>query len=134
MKRRPPRATRTDTLFPYTTLFRSRAVQVDRQDDPLGQRFRRREVVDPPPYGGADGQQGDEGQGSEGGEQADQEAAHAESVLVANRARILPAAGELVEPGRSIGRTAAGGSAAGPGRPALRPGARSAEGGVGEEC
>src|SRR3546814_11416557 len=26
MKRRPPRSTRTDTLFPYTTLFRSRAV------------------------------------------------------------------------------------------------------------
>src|SRR3546814_6210631 len=25
--RRPPRSTRTDTLFPYTTLFRSRAVQ-----------------------------------------------------------------------------------------------------------
>src|SRR3546814_1554484 len=25
MKRRPPRSTRTDTLFPYTTLFRSRA-------------------------------------------------------------------------------------------------------------
>src|SRR3546814_3125220 len=25
MTRRPPRATRTDTLFPYTTLFRSRA-------------------------------------------------------------------------------------------------------------
>src|SRR3546814_2585804 len=24
MRRRPPRATRTDTLFPYTTLFRSR--------------------------------------------------------------------------------------------------------------
>src|SRR3546814_3216910 len=24
MQRRPPRATRTDTLFPYTTLFRSR--------------------------------------------------------------------------------------------------------------
>src|SRR3546814_4637402 len=31
MIRRPPRSTRTDTLFPYTTLFRSReqAVQVD---------------------------------------------------------------------------------------------------------
>src|SRR3546814_1106347 len=27
MIRRPPRATRTDTLFPYTTLFRSRAQQ-----------------------------------------------------------------------------------------------------------
>src|SRR3546814_7513379 len=25
MRRRPPRATRTDTLFPYTTLFRSTA-------------------------------------------------------------------------------------------------------------
>src|SRR3546814_20031087 len=28
MKRRPPRSTRTDTLFPYTTLFRS-LVQVE---------------------------------------------------------------------------------------------------------
>src|SRR3546814_6087962 len=27
MRRRPPRATRTDTLFPYTTLFRSLAFQ-----------------------------------------------------------------------------------------------------------
>src|SRR3546814_9947308 len=26
MRRRPPRSTRTDTLFPYTTLFRSHAV------------------------------------------------------------------------------------------------------------
>src|SRR3546814_11310064 len=29
MIRRPPRSTRTDTLFPYTTLFRSQAGQVD---------------------------------------------------------------------------------------------------------
>src|SRR3546814_14880960 len=28
MIRRPPRSTRTDTLFPYTTLFRSAVVQV----------------------------------------------------------------------------------------------------------
>src|SRR3546814_16545642 len=27
MIRRPPRSTRTDTLFPYTTLFRSRDIQ-----------------------------------------------------------------------------------------------------------
>src|SRR3546814_6070538 len=27
MKRRPPRSTRTDTLFPYTTLFRSNAME-----------------------------------------------------------------------------------------------------------
>src|SRR3546814_8304803 len=29
MIRRPPRSTRTDTLFPYTTLFRSRPVGID---------------------------------------------------------------------------------------------------------
>src|SRR3546814_12414820 len=28
MRRRPPRSTRTDTLFPYTTLFRSTVVEV----------------------------------------------------------------------------------------------------------
>src|SRR3546814_12843640 len=28
MTRRPPRSTRTDTLFPYTTLFRSRCTAV----------------------------------------------------------------------------------------------------------
>src|SRR3546814_20214151 len=32
MIRRPPRSTRTDTLFPYTTLFRSYV----RQQEPLG--------------------------------------------------------------------------------------------------
>src|SRR3546814_12364071 len=31
MIRRPPRSTRTDTLFPYTTLFRSHALQSLRQ-------------------------------------------------------------------------------------------------------
>src|SRR3546814_13561676 len=31
MIRRPPRSTRTDTLFPYTTLFRSRPVPRIRQ-------------------------------------------------------------------------------------------------------
>src|SRR3546814_15737861 len=29
MRRRPPRSTRTDTLFPYTTLFRSRGYVVE---------------------------------------------------------------------------------------------------------
>src|SRR3546814_3681030 len=41
MIRRPPRSTRTDTLFPYTTLFRS--TDLDRLDfgvlDPLRRRF-----------------------------------------------------------------------------------------------
>src|SRR3546814_16078392 len=41
MLRRPPRSTRTDTLFPYTTLFRSRRVVVGfqpvlPQDDRIG--------------------------------------------------------------------------------------------------
>src|SRR3546814_3450929 len=36
MIRRPPRSTRTDTLFPYTTLFRSRKLHHLRfQRDPL---------------------------------------------------------------------------------------------------
>src|SRR3546814_7644768 len=34
MIRRPPRSTRTDTLFPYTTLFRSRALCRDRHGGP----------------------------------------------------------------------------------------------------
>src|SRR3546814_20361002 len=35
MIRRPPRATRTDTLFPYTTLFRSGRVRVGDQKEIL---------------------------------------------------------------------------------------------------
>src|SRR3546814_9991778 len=31
MIRRPPRSTRTDTLFPYTTLFRSQAIESGRR-------------------------------------------------------------------------------------------------------
>src|SRR3546814_15691290 len=47
MRRRPPRSTRTDTLFPYTTLFRSRP-------DPAARRRRGRLLdgggpVPPPP-------------------------------------------------------------------------------------
>src|SRR3546814_1415479 len=34
MIRRPPRSTRTDTLFPYTTLFRSAALPVSTAADP----------------------------------------------------------------------------------------------------
>src|SRR3546814_4522529 len=33
MKRRPPRSTRTDTLFPYTTLFRSGPRFADESDE-----------------------------------------------------------------------------------------------------
>src|SRR3546814_15174588 len=33
MIRRPPRSTRTDTLFPYTTLFRSPFVEKKRHDE-----------------------------------------------------------------------------------------------------
>src|SRR3546814_9258523 len=39
MIRRPPRSTRTDTLFPYTTLFRSQSFDVPAIDDyvlPIG--------------------------------------------------------------------------------------------------
>src|SRR3546814_15800424 len=33
MIRRPPRSTRTDTLFPYTTLFRSPLGDIDGEDE-----------------------------------------------------------------------------------------------------
>src|SRR3546814_1763428 len=46
MIRRPPRATRTDTLFPYTTLFRSSAVRRRRRVQPLARRLLR---LYPPP-------------------------------------------------------------------------------------
>src|SRR3546814_20033674 len=36
MIRRPPRSTRTDTLFPYTTLFRSAQYQMLRPQQPFG--------------------------------------------------------------------------------------------------
>src|SRR3546814_2303392 len=35
MIRRPPRSTRTDTLFPYTTLFRSHDAALVRGDQPV---------------------------------------------------------------------------------------------------
>src|SRR3546814_3631102 len=38
MIRRPPRSTRTDTLFPYATLFRSQVSVAERPDLPHAQR------------------------------------------------------------------------------------------------
>src|SRR3546814_4750003 len=55
MIRRPPRSTRTDTLFPYTTLFRSQ-YPVPRDlpgaDHPGGERARRRPARHPRPAHG----------------------------------------------------------------------------------
>src|SRR3546814_1794268 len=42
MIRRPPRSTRTDTLFPYTTLFRSSTKPTDPFDPPRAIGFSRR--------------------------------------------------------------------------------------------
>src|SRR3546814_2699333 len=44
MIRRPPRSTRTDTLFPYTTLFRSRGDPHDRHR--VGERGERKSGAD----------------------------------------------------------------------------------------
>src|SRR3546814_3484287 len=52
MIRRPPRSTRTDTLFPYTTLFRSRAGR----DGPAGRASGNGRAWQPPaPIGQAGG-------------------------------------------------------------------------------
>src|SRR3546814_2276378 len=55
MIRRPPRSTRTDTLFPYTTLFRSLHADLRAEIDPqlegrpprLGKRLRVHDGADP---------------------------------------------------------------------------------------
>src|SRR3546814_12411824 len=39
MIRRPPRTTRTDTLFPYTTLFRSHVIELEVDEDALVERI-----------------------------------------------------------------------------------------------
>src|SRR3546814_4712258 len=44
---RPPRSTRTDTLFPYTTLFRSVIFDLTKLGLGLLKRIPRRRVVDP---------------------------------------------------------------------------------------
>src|SRR3546814_20437777 len=49
MIRRPPRSTRTDTLFPYTTLFRSEGRDADRHRDDAERDARRRDRD--PPFG-----------------------------------------------------------------------------------
>src|SRR3546814_5919127 len=41
MRRRPPRSTRTDTLFPYTTLFRSIRQSHRRRSERLARALRR---------------------------------------------------------------------------------------------
>src|SRR3546814_6727481 len=59
MLRRPPRSTRTDTLLPYTTLFRSPVAGADKGDlrhrclHPLGQRHDAADVGEPPARDGA---------------------------------------------------------------------------------
>src|SRR3546814_11645424 len=50
MIRRPPRSTRTDTLFPYTTLFRSaKAREVDAFDERRGRGHRLDRIARPQP-------------------------------------------------------------------------------------
>src|SRR3546814_8780013 len=48
MIRRPPRSTRTDTLFPYTTLFRSPRSWSDAPDDDRTGSIRYQETADRP--------------------------------------------------------------------------------------
>src|SRR3546814_6224890 len=50
MIRRPPRSTRTDTLFPYTTLFRS--ATLDLHGERCRDRGRRPQPARPPPLPG----------------------------------------------------------------------------------
>src|SRR3546814_4042441 len=55
MIRRPPRSTRTDTLFPYTTLFRSRGEQGGQQGERPITEMNRRPGQRPQPDEGQEG-------------------------------------------------------------------------------
>src|SRR3546814_12326030 len=46
MIRRPPRSTRTDTLFPYTTLFRSPSLDQEARHAPAAERLQRSGKID----------------------------------------------------------------------------------------
>src|SRR3546814_13970741 len=50
MIRRPPKSTRTDTLFPYTTLFRSWLALADRADVPIAPVNTPRTLADDPQF------------------------------------------------------------------------------------
>src|SRR3546814_12339251 len=65
MIRRPPRSTRTDTLFPYTTLFRSHGGHAA-----VGDLVQHAADVDEGKPGDAGGDQGEEGDRAERPEQA----------------------------------------------------------------
>src|SRR3546814_13102657 len=76
MIRRPPRSTRTDTLFPYTTLFRStRRQQSERQQD-SELRLHRQD---------AEEDAGNDWLGPEQTQAADQQCAGQEAVLTAGK-------------------------------------------------
>src|SRR3546814_3103352 len=84
MIRRPPRSTRTDTLFPYTTLFRSRrspGLAVPRRGAPrdTGARQRRdRATPRPgPPRGGGRGLPG----GGDGDERSEEHTSELQSLM-----------------------------------------------------
>src|SRR3546814_2810852 len=49
MIRRPPRSTRTDTLFPYTTLFRSRRGRRTDERRQIGISLAERRIIAPQP-------------------------------------------------------------------------------------
>src|SRR3546814_15868695 len=57
MNRRPPRSTRTDTLFPYTTLFRSATASTDGEVAPADKAAKRPPAIKPMdvPTRGGDG-------------------------------------------------------------------------------
>src|SRR3546814_19979156 len=63
MIRRPPRSTRTDTLFPYTTLFRSCVRPAGAADGAIGRAGRRHALADDRADGDAAGPAAGRGRG-----------------------------------------------------------------------
>src|SRR3546814_15454677 len=85
MIRRPPRSTRTDTLFPYTTLFRSHAAQL-RHLEPSTGIHRQAEAIGAEHRAGMDAHALAEPDPGDQGDPRDQVAAGADHAVVADHA------------------------------------------------
>src|SRR3546814_4419996 len=101
MIRRPPRSTRTDTLFPYTTLFRAAQAEEDAlteaEDSPFapeqhqahrGERQRKETAKQVEVIAGQQPWRGDrEAQGGDAGDGGERELGHAGTLFGVERAR-----------------------------------------------
>src|SRR3546814_5460754 len=81
MVRRPPRSTRTDTLFPYTTLFRSLSGSAGRQPDQRPHRKPAQGDPRPAPHTAADRKRGERPRGRDRAARSEEHTSELQSLM-----------------------------------------------------